>query len=137
MLVGSEFADKTDVLNRCPSSDSLSQTVNILKYIFPRQFGLHNVFTSVTDNRQTVQPFKDYTMREDEIAQARRDGDSESQCLKIPKRLRGKAVDLVQKLQNRNRRCSYVELLRYYCPCEVRLAVFAHAVLINHLILIL
>lgn len=93
-----------------------------MKYIFPRQFGLHNVFTSVTDNRQTVQPFKDYTMREDEIAQARRrtrsiGANDESQ--KIPKRLRGMVLDLVQKLQNRNKRCSYVELLRYYCPSEV------------------
>lgn len=137
MLVRSELANKTDVLNRCPSSDSMPQTVNVMKYIFPRQFGLHNVFTSVTDNRQTVQPFKDYTMREDEIAHARRNGGGESQDLKIPKRLRGKAVDLVQKLQSRNRRCAYVELLRYYCPCEVSLAVFTRAALTIHLTLIL
>lgn len=93
-----------------------------MKYIFPRQFRLHNVFTSATDKRQTVQRFKDYTMREDEIAQsAGRGVDGElKETTRIPKRLRGKAVDLVQKLQDRNKRCPYVELLRYYCPSTVR-----------------
>lgn len=93
-----------------------------MKYIFPRQFRLHNVFTSATDKRQTVQQFKDYTMREDEIVlSAGRGVDGElKESTRIPKRLRGKAVDLVQKLQDRNKRCPYVELLRYYCPSKVR-----------------
>ncbi|CAD6892531.1 unnamed protein product [Tilletia caries] len=40
---------------------------HILKYMFPRQFGLHNVFTSVVDRNLTTQAFPDYTMREAEI----------------------------------------------------------------------
>ena len=103
-----------------------------MKYIFPRQFGLHNVFTSTPDSRQTIQPFKDYTMREDEISLAEKQRqhvqnpfpgpqgiESPRESVKIPKRLRGEAVQLVQKLQSRNNQCSYVELLRYYCPSEV------------------
>ncbi|KAF7123031.1 hypothetical protein CNMCM5793_001207 [Aspergillus hiratsukae] len=121
------------VLNRYPRSDSLSETVHILKYIFPRQYGLHNVFTSVTDSRETVLPFKDYFSRENEIAEIdeqkrkrrQRIGpgytnhfEKQSDFVEIPKRLRGKAVELVQQLQNRNRRCPYVKLLNYYCPTE-------------------
>lgn len=109
-----------DVLNRFPS-DSLPHTVHVMKYIFPRQFRLHNVFTSKPDFRQTVQPLKDYTMREDEISQsAQRDANGGlEESIKIPKRLRGKTVELVRKLQKRNKNCPYVELLRYYCPSEV------------------
>lgn len=118
-----------DVLNRFPSP-TLDQTVHVMKYIFPRQFGLHNVFTSKVDTRETVQPLKDYTVREDEIAHVEKlkrvrhygyDGEQDEQreSVKIPKRLRGKAVELVQRLQRRNRRCPYTELLRYYCPVEV------------------
>ncbi|KGM85836.1 telomerase reverse transcriptase [Paracoccidioides brasiliensis Pb18] len=36
----------THVLNRYPESTNRSHTVHIMKYIFPRQFDLHNVFTS-------------------------------------------------------------------------------------------
>ncbi|RPB11270.1 hypothetical protein P167DRAFT_230450 [Morchella conica CCBAS932] len=56
------------VLNRYPDPSVNSHTVQILKYIFPRQFNLHNAFTSIVDRRETVQPLKDYTMREKEIA---------------------------------------------------------------------
>jgi telomerase reverse transcriptase len=120
------------VLNRFPYSTprNLSHTVHVMKYIFPRQFGLHNVFTSEIDRRETVQPFKDYTLREEEIASVERQrrsrlpslqiGAGESkESFKIPKRLRGKVVELVQKLQRSNKCCSYSELLRYYCPIEV------------------
>ncbi|OXV06383.1 hypothetical protein Egran_05849 [Elaphomyces granulatus] len=119
------------VLNRFPYSTprDLSHTVHVMKYIFPRQFGLHNVFTSEIDRRETVQPFKDYTLREEEIASVERQrrsrlpslqiGAGESkESFKIPKRLRGKVVELVQKLQRSNKCCSYSELLRYYCPIE-------------------
>ena len=58
---------KVDVLNRYPfppknsaeaaddadkSGSSDSNTLHVLMYMFPRQFGLHNVFTSVLDNRE-------------------------------------------------------------------------------------
>lgn len=81
-------------------------------YIFPRQFGLHNVFTHNVDYRETVHPFKDYTLREDEIHEKY----PSVSTAKIPKRLRGKAVDLVQKLQILHNRCPYKKLLEYYCP---------------------
>ncbi|KAK0566761.1 hypothetical protein OC861_003040 [Tilletia horrida] len=40
---------------------------HLLKYVFPRQFGLHNVFTSPVDRNMTTQALHDYTMREAEI----------------------------------------------------------------------
>ena len=71
-----------------------------MKSIFPRQFGLHNVFTS------DGTPFRqDITGADEETA-------------KTPKRLRGRPVELVQQLQRRSKNCSYAELLRYYCPEE-------------------
>ena len=79
-------------------------------YIFPRQFRLHNVFTHDADTRQTVQPFQDYTLREDEISK------TFAGTPKLPRRLRGEVVALVKKLQVRHARCSYKELLDYYCP---------------------
>lgn len=84
-------------------------------YMFPRQFGLHNVFTSTLDTRETVQPFKDYTVREEEI-QARRRVDPK---VNVPKRLRGGALRLVQKLQILHQRCPYDELLQYHCTRQV------------------
>jgi telomerase reverse transcriptase len=85
-------------------------------YMFPRQFNLHNVFTSNVDSRQTVQPFKDYTLREDEITKKYPVSAKAPKVPKIPKRLRGKLVQLVQKLQIRHRRCPYKKILEYYCP---------------------
>ncbi|PBP22858.1 putative telomerase reverse transcriptase protein [Diplocarpon rosae] len=83
----------------------------LMMYIFPRQFGLHNVFTSNVDPLQTVQPFKDYTLREDEIKTH-----FPSKDPKIPRRLRGKATELVRKLQMQHSRCPYKLLLEHYCP---------------------
>ncbi|KAF9883083.1 hypothetical protein FE257_004117 [Aspergillus nanangensis] len=101
------------VLNRY-TSESLSQTVHVMKYIFPKQFRLHNVFTSVPNNRETSLPFNDYFTREEEIINLEKlRGPS-----KIPKRLRGKVTELVQQLQNRHKHCSYTQLLKYYCPVE-------------------
>lgn len=99
-----------------------------MRYIFPRQFGLHNVFTSKVDHRETAMPFKDYTLREKDIhtAMCRELGPKATDAQeiakwkqRIPKRLRGDAVKLVDKLRVRNQRCSYMEMLRHYCPIEV------------------
>lgn len=86
----------------------------VMMYIFPREYGLHNVFTSSVDPFETTQPFKDYTLREDEIEGmfGQREG-------KVPKRLRGKTIELVRKLQILHSRCSYDKLLNYYCPASV------------------
>lgn len=81
-------------------------------YIFPRQFGLHNVFTDEIDAKQTQQPFQDYTLRIDEIDMKF----GPSTTPKIPRRLRGSAVQLAQQLQVKHRRCSYKMLLDHYCP---------------------
>lgn len=115
-----------DVLNRYPcksvfvaesTSDERkslhSDTLLVMMYIFPRQFGLHNPFTSDVDPRQTVQPFKDYTLREEEILKA---FPEQKDRPKIPKRLRGLAADLVKKLQIQHNVCPYKRLLVYYCP---------------------
>ena len=127
----------TDVLSRYRDTDSLTETAHVLKYIFPRQFGLHNVFTSHS-SRETALPFTDYSAREDEIARLENqkriqnprlqlnsvcsEGHSAERPPKVPKRLRGEAVALAQQMRKRHKRCSYLHLLNYYCPDAVRLA---------------
>lgn len=95
-----------------------------MRYIFPRQFQLHNVFTSTIDKNDTTQPFKDYTLREQEIAKSslagavRRQRDATSADLRhisLPKRLRGQAFLLTRRLQKLHCRCSYIKLMNYYC----------------------
>lgn len=114
-----------DVFNRYKDPDNLGHTVHLMQYIFPRQFGLHNVFTSTVDSRETTHRFKDYTLREHEITALKKrnktqKGDPvEATCARLPKRFRGPLVKLVVKLQRLHARCSYVELLKHYCPVEV------------------
>ena len=116
-----------DVLNRYPDDGNLDHTVHVMKYLFPRQFGLHNAFTCTVDPKESIQPFKDYTLREQEISQLRRQnihrgGNGVSSIAakqRIPKRLRGEALELVRKLQRLHSRCSYHDLLKHYCPPKV------------------
>lgn len=91
-----------------------------MMYMFPRQFGLHNVFTSPTDRTQTSQRFQDYTLREKEIENflRRKLRGKQVQMPKVPKRLRGPVEQLVRHLQILHSRCAYWELLRHYCPSE-------------------
>ncbi len=101
-----------------------------MKYIFPRQFGLHNVFTSTVDPKETIQPFKDYALREQEIVECERR--TMRKCpgavnhsvsrQRLPKRLRNETFDLVKKLQSYHSRCSYHKILKYYCPLKVSYA---------------
>ena len=116
------------MLNRFPNRDDKEQAIHIMQYIFPRQFGLHNVFTSSIDPRKTAMPFNDYTLREKEIHQnmCKTLGEKSTNAeeiskwkLRIPKRLRDPALAMVEKLRILHYRCSYVELLRHYCPVEV------------------
>lgn len=90
-----------------------------MMYMFPRQFGLHNAFTSHVDSTMTAQKFQDYTLREEEISSKFRttseDG-SQYLAVRVPKRLRGRLEDLVQRLQTLHARCSYAKLLQHYCP---------------------
>ena len=46
---------------------SVRRARHVAKYVFPREFGLHNVFTSQTDRGITTQKFVDYISREVEI----------------------------------------------------------------------
>ncbi|KAI1813578.1 hypothetical protein GGS20DRAFT_470747 [Poronia punctata] len=123
------------VLNRCPifEADNEDQemsvqirvgraekhemhTLKVMIYMFPKQFGLHNVFTSKVDVKETSHRLKDYTLREDEIVEKLGRLGDEGVHVKIPKRLRGRAKDLVHKLQVLHQRCSYSQLLQHYCP---------------------
>jgi telomerase reverse transcriptase len=117
-----------DVLNRFPKREDRLQAIHILRYMFPRQFGLHNVFTSKVDRRETAMPFKDYTLREHEIHQSmcKALGTKITDVQEVarwkshvPKRLRGATIALVERLRTLNHRCSYTELLRHYCPVKV------------------
>jgi len=86
-----------------------------MQHIFPRQFALTNAFTS-TDTRGQAQSFNHSFGHQP--MQNKYLGQSESgqvEVRKIPKRLRGKPVELVKQLQDRHKRCSYAELLRHYC----------------------
>lgn len=119
-----------DILNRCRHVPETEQstlairqkneanTVRVMMYMFPRQFGLHNVFTSNVDTKTTVQKFQDYTVRDEEISAFLRSNKHAAQngVAKVPKRLRGDARHLVRRLQILHRRCSYFELVRHYCP---------------------
>ncbi|CAI6095587.1 unnamed protein product [Clonostachys chloroleuca] len=120
------------ILNRCPyvkpkgdepspeeREQNEANTTKVMMYMFPRQFGLHNAFTSEVDKTRTTMKFQDYTYREDEISEAfvsRSNSPEKTKPTKLPKRLKGIARDLIMNLQVRHSRCAYFELLRYYCP---------------------
>ncbi|KAJ5757647.1 uncharacterized protein N7511_006341 [Penicillium nucicola] len=120
---------KTHVLNRFSSLDSAAQTVHVLKYVFPRQFGLLNAFTVDPDGHNSIDDPKRFMFRENEISareeqkpgrahNGRDASDGGIGNTKVPKRLRGSAIELIRKLRTRNSRCCYLKLLRYYCPTD-------------------
>lgn len=114
---GSESADVGDDRNNAPRITD--NALRIMMYIFPRQFDLHNAFTSHVDTTKTAQKFQDYTLREEEIfAKFAKFSAESSQRLHVhvPKRLRGKAEHLIQRLQTLHARCSYAKLLEHHCP---------------------
>ena len=115
----------THVLNRYSDIDNDDKNQHVLRYIFPRQFGLHNAFTSDVDRSDTAQPFKDYTFREQEILKVKQrwkspSGDAvRSGQPPIPRRLRTQALQLVHRLRKRHAKCSYSALMQHYCPLEL------------------
>lgn len=125
----SETADdnhKNNSTSTAPS-DMMDNTVRIMMYMFPRQFGLHNVFTSHVDTSKTAQKLQDYTLREEEIFtafQKATDGGGGKPRLDVcvPRRLRGRLEHLVQRLQAFHARCSYAQLLQHYCPVRLIIA---------------
>lgn len=91
-----------------------------MMYMFPRQFGLHNVFTSLVDRQQTAQKFQDYTLREEEISSKfTAPAAEEKPRYHVPKRLRGTAMHLVHRLRVLHKRCAYAEMLQHYCPVSM------------------
>lgn len=117
------ISEGADTAKNCHDPEKTRQqneahTTKLMMHIFPRQFSLHNVFTSPTDKKQTGQKFHDYTFREDEINKNSRIAKrpNERPLPKLPKRLRGATRALVQRLQILHARCSYFEMLRHYCP---------------------
>jgi len=107
----------SDTSETCADNDDKDLT-RAMMYIFPRQFGLHNVFTSIVDRQQTAQPYHDYTHREDEIAKKfpEQDAADHRAGRHIPKRLRGPIPRLIQRLRVLHDRCAYAKLLEHYCP---------------------
>ncbi|ETI28779.1 hypothetical protein G647_01230 [Cladophialophora carrionii CBS 160.54] len=101
----------THVLQRLADDTDQRQAVHLLKYIFPRQFGLHNVFRSKARADETTQKYIDYTFREQEITSQRKRSPSWT-----PRRLRGETIRLVRKIHRNHKACSYSQLLRHYCP---------------------
>ncbi|RYP25294.1 hypothetical protein DL767_008472 [Monosporascus sp. MG133] len=76
-------ADENMAVNR-----NRFNTMRVMMYMFPRQFGLHNVFTSRVDFKETSQRLKDYTLREDEIAAKFGQPHDRGFQIHLPKRLR-------------------------------------------------
>ncbi|KAL7268429.1 Telomerase reverse transcriptase [Rhizina undulata] len=101
-----------DALNRYTNPNQREHATKILCYIFPRQFKLHNVFTSAIDRKEVSQPVKDYASRRKEIAALEEPG----KPLDVPKRLNGRAIEIVARMQRLHKRCSYHGLLEHYCP---------------------
>lgn len=127
---------KQDLLNRMSSLESAKETVHVMKYIFPRQFGLKHVFSGADDGGGCQ--FRSDKSRDEEIMalgvatrlrrhQIKGDGWREDARvdLKLPKRLRGQAMELVQRLRNCHSRCAYAKLLQYYCPEVSNRAIYA------------
>lgn len=115
----SEHPESADDNDKSKVHSDVDSTTRIMMYMFPRQFGLHNVFTSHVDMSKTAQKLQDYTLREEEIFEKfhkTTDGDKPRLDVRVPKRLRGELEHLVQRLQALHARCSYAQLLQHYCP---------------------
>jgi telomerase reverse transcriptase len=103
------------VLQRYPRVDSADDTFHVMKHIFPRQFGLTNVFASPKGQQSGSFKAPDFTYREEEVSTA-----AKGARTRVPRRLRGAPNALVSRFRKRHARCSYTQLLRYHCPTGVR-----------------
>ncbi|KTW30640.1 hypothetical protein T552_00356 [Pneumocystis carinii B80] len=101
------------LLSRYNDPDNLFHSISLLIHIFPRQFRLHNIFTSITDKKDIIQSLKDYTIKE-EIYGLLRDRNKK---ISIPKRLR-KFLKIIPILQKRHKLCFYKTMLDHYCPIK-------------------
>lgn len=101
----------SDVLNRLRTTDDSDAVPRLLKYVFPRQHGLHNAFTSKVDRKESAHDFLDYSMREQEIKRQRLQQRKDM----VPKRLRGRCQRLLLAILKRHAKCPYIKLLDHYC----------------------
>lgn len=100
-------------------------------YMFPRQYGLHNVFTSEVNRNETCQAFQDYTVRQevDSLLPPSRESSNKNKRKEAqqpaaalpppPKRLRRDAQGLAKRMQKLHQKCSYHALVKHYCPSSV------------------
>ncbi|SPO21381.1 uncharacterized protein UTRI_00858 [Ustilago trichophora] len=86
------------------------RTRHLAKYVFPRQFGLHNVFTGARDFDTSTQPFRDYTVREVEIKALG--------AKRTPKAIRP-VLPVLAKILARHDKLNYRALLDRCCPSRV------------------
>lgn len=87
-------------------------------HIFPREFGLHNVFTISTERGEPASRWNSTLLRQEKEIAARLSmpNDRENNKVSVPKRLRGDALSLIEKMQKRHNKCAYFPLLEHYCP---------------------
>ncbi|SCZ90544.1 BZ3500_MvSof-1268-A1-R1_Chr9g10875 [Microbotryum saponariae] len=82
---------------------------HLAKYIFPRQFGLHNVFT-YPKPRLNVEVVSDHHDREIEIKKLG--------TVKTPERVKP-TLPMLQRMMLLHSRCNYRKMLDRYCPKKV------------------
>lgn len=103
------------ILNRHSAFEDDPQDIKLMCYVFPRQFKLHNPFTSSVDRNETAQAFKDYTVRDSELFATPPQLRSH-----LPRRLRGQALFLISKLRKLHHHCSYDQMMDHFCPLSPR-----------------
>jgi len=87
-----------------------SRARKVIKYIWPKEFGLHNILTSEQNRWKTREKWEEYTNREDAIRTLG--------PVKTPKRLQI-AARLVSIMLAKHDRLDYGKLLRYCCPSSL------------------
>lgn len=102
--------------NQPVSSLNKEGTIRTAMHLFPRQFGLQNVFSPPTG--QVPLALRNFVAREKEIVAKFGGNKTQDKELKVPvpKRLRGTPLDLVEKMRTLHRKCVYPALFKYYCP---------------------
>ncbi|RDX57227.1 hypothetical protein OH76DRAFT_1451248 [Lentinus brumalis] len=92
------------------SRQQMEHARHLAKYVFPRQYGLENAFSSSSGPSYGPFRFPAYMDREQEIKNF-------GSC-KTPKRLKH-VLDMLEKLIWRHRKCRYQLLLDLACPSKV------------------
>ncbi|KAG4305064.1 hypothetical protein PORY_001234 [Pneumocystis oryctolagi] len=99
------------LFSHCTDPNNLFHSIYLLVHIFPKQFHLHNVFSSFTDRKNNAQFLKDCTVKICGLSHDRK------RKISIPKRLR-KFLKIIPSFQRRYKLCFYKVMLDYYCPVK-------------------